>query len=237
LLLTLVDAIFRVAGGARSPGGGASAVARVVARHGERLATAPAEAAARLVRRLPARARVVTLSSSEMVARALCEAQRRHGLDEVVIAESLPGGEGRHVARRLAAAGIAVRLVPDALAPGMVASADAVVAGADAITSRALWNKCGTLGLALAARAARRPMLVVTATDRLVGRALASRLANVPVAWGRGAGVGTAARLFEPVPLALVAYVLTERNAFRPGLLARRLAHAGAARWWTRPPR
>jgi translation initiation factor 2B subunit (eIF-2B alpha/beta/delta family) len=129
-----------------------------------------------------------------------------------------------------------VTLVPDALAPGTVAAADAVIVGADAVTPRALWNKCGTLGLALAARAARRPLLVVTATDRLVGHTLASRLTNVEVASRRGNGVETAATLFEPVPLPLVARVITERSALRPGVLSRRLTRAGAARWWTRPP-
>jgi translation initiation factor 2B subunit (eIF-2B alpha/beta/delta family) len=220
----------------RSARHGASAVAQALVRHGERLATVPAEAAARLVRWLPAGARVVTLSSSEVVFRSLREAHGRRELRGVVVAESLPGGEGRHVASRLADDGIAVTLVPDALAPGTVAAADAVIVGADAVTPRALWNKCGTLGLALAARAARRPLLVVTATDRLVGHTLASRLTNVEVASRRGNGVETAATLFEPVPLPLVARVITERSALRPGVLSRRLTRAGAARWWTRPP-
>jgi len=96
-----------------------------------------------------------------------------------------------------------------------------------------LWNESGTLGIALAARGARRPVVVVTGSDRMIGPGLSARLANVEVAWTRGA-----ARVpsFEPVPLRLVARVVSERGAVRADVLGHRLARRAAARWWTHPP-
>lgn len=232
-MLTLVDAVFRAAERVREPGQGMETVGRVVARRADELAAAPGKAAARVPRLLPAGARVVTLSSSEMTWRALLAARDAGKLGSIVVADSVPGAEGRSTARRLAAAGIDVTLVPDALAPGMVAAADAVIVGADAITPRTLWNKCGTLGVALAARGGRRPLLVVTGTDRMIGPVLAKRLGNVEVTWARGAA---RAALFEPVPLRLVSQVVSERGAVRADVVARRLARVTAARWWTRPP-
>src|SRR5207247_9572728 len=50
---------------------------------------------------LPGRAVVLTLSSSEVVYRALLAARRRGRLARVVVAESRPGREGEALARRL----------------------------------------------------------------------------------------------------------------------------------------
>src|SRR5206468_482618 len=88
-------------------------------------------------------------------------------------ARRLPG-EARGIRRR--GRGTPRATPPAALAPARAATVDVVVVGADAVTPRAVWNKCGTLGLALGARAARRPFLVVTPSDRLVPAALARRL-------------------------------------------------------------
>src|SRR5205823_4123391 len=70
-----------------------------------------------------------------------------------------------------------VRWQAGAVARAAVAAVDVVVLGADAVTRTAVWNKCGSLGVALAASAARRPTLVVTTGDRLLAPPLARRLA------------------------------------------------------------
>src|SRR5207247_8630284 len=140
-------------------------------------AGAVARAARRLAARLPRRATCLTLSSSAVVYRALLAARRRGRLARVVVAESRPGCEGVAVARRLAARGVPVSVIVDALAPAAVADVDVVVLGADAVTRTAVWNKCGSLGGALAASAARRPTLVGPTRDRLLAPAPARRLA------------------------------------------------------------
>ncbi len=129
-------------------------------------------------------------------------------------------------------------VVVDALAPATVARVDLVLAGADAVTRTAVWNKCGTLGLALAARAARRALVVVTTEDRLAPAALARRL-RVPEAEAGAvlarppAGVGVENRLFDVTPLRLVTRVVTESGSFSPAAVRARLARRRAARWWS----
>ncbi len=106
----------------------------------------------------PGRATIITISRSAAVL-ALCKfLQARGRLVAVHVLESRPQLEGRKTAEELAAAGIPVTLVVDALGPSLVRECDAVVAGADSVLrDGALVNKIGTYPLALAARAAGKP--------------------------------------------------------------------------------
>jgi translation initiation factor 2B subunit (eIF-2B alpha/beta/delta family) len=121
-----------------------------------------------------------------------------------------------------------VTVVVDALAPSLVGESDAVVVGADAVTARGVWNKSGTLSLALAAHAVRRPLLVVTTEDRLVPARLARRL-HLPEAEAGSVlarpprGVRVLNRLFDVTPLDLVSRVVTEAGAMTPAVLRRRV--------------
>jgi translation initiation factor 2B subunit (eIF-2B alpha/beta/delta family) len=200
-VLTVVETARRAAEGARTVGVGARAVRRAIC---------------------------LTLSSSEVVYRALLAARRRGRLARVVVAESRPGCEGVALARRLAARGVPVSVVVDALAPAIAAKVDAVVLGADAVTRTALWNKCGSFGVALAAAAGRRPTLVVTTGDRLLAPRLARRLALVEaephgVLSPPTRGVRVINRLFDRTPLRLVTLVVTEAGAMEPAAVKRRL--------------
>src|SRR5439155_757572 len=87
------------------------AVQRAMERYVRRQVTAVERAARRLPGVLPGRAVVLTLSSSEVVYRALLAARRRGRLARVVVAESRPGREGEALARRLAARGVPGRRV------------------------------------------------------------------------------------------------------------------------------
>src|SRR5207247_2417798 len=79
-----------------------------------------------------------------------------------------------------------------------------------------------------AARATRRPLLVVTSTDRLLGGSLAGRL-RLPgteprhISTGRRKPVHALDRLFEATPLRLVAAVLTDAGTMAPETVRRRL--------------
>ncbi|TMB04230.1 MAG: translation initiation factor eIF-2B, partial [Deltaproteobacteria bacterium] len=151
-LLTVVDLTFRAAERARSPAAGASAVRAALDGYLASQGEAVRAAAARLVPLLPPRASCLTLTSSAVASRAFLLAHRQGRLGRLVVAESRPGCEGVELAARLAAAGVPVAVIVDALGPARAATVDAVVVGADAVTPRTVWNKCGTLGLALGAR-------------------------------------------------------------------------------------
>src|SRR5207244_4388250 len=133
--------------------------------------------------------------------------QDLRALGEAVAAAQAVMGSVRTVVEiaRRAAEG-AGSLIVDALAPAAVAELDVVVLGADAVTRTAVWNKCGSLGVALAASAARRPTLVVTTGDRLLAPSLARRL-TLAEAEPRAIlsrpprGVRAINRLFDATPL------------------------------------
>src|SRR5262249_56351439 len=96
-------------------------------------------------------------------------------------------------------------LVVAALAGAGVQEVDAGGGGADAVTAAAVGNKCGTFGVALGAHALRRPLLVVTAEDRLLPVPLARRLRRAdaePTAVLRRPphGIAVLDRLFEATP-------------------------------------
>jgi len=101
---------------------------------------------------------IVTLSRSAAVLALLRLLHGRDRLAGVCVLESRPRMEGRKTAEELAAAGIATKLVTDALGPSLVRRADMVIAGADSILrDGALVNKIGTYSLALAAKSAGKP--------------------------------------------------------------------------------
>jgi len=236
-LLTVVDVALCAAEGARSAAEGAAAVRRALRDHRARQPVALAAAAARAAGLLPPRALCLTLSSSEAVFRTLVTARRLGRLGAVVVAESRPGLEGVALARRLGARRIPVTVIVDAAAPAAVGSVSAVVVGADAVTPEGVWNKCGTLGVSLAARAARCRVYVVTTEDRLVPRSLACCL-RVPEAQptavlrARPPGVRAVNRLFDVTPLGLVTRIVTERGVLPPAAVRRRLGRRRVARWW-----
>ena len=236
-LLTVVDLVFRAAARAPDPAAGARAVRAALDGYLAAQEDSLGAAAARLVSLLPPRSTCLTLSSSVVASRAFSLAHRRGRLARLVVAESRPGCEGVELAARMAAAGIPVTVIVDALAPAWAASVDACIVGADAVTPRAVWNKCGTLGLAFGARAAGRRCFVVTTSDRLVPAALARRL-RVPDAEPEAVltspprGVGVVSRLFDETPLALVTRVVTEEASLTPAGVRRRLAHRPVAAWW-----
>ena len=111
-------------------------------------------------RRLAATAgAIVTLSASSTVRRALAE----RAPDDIVVAASEPGGEGRTLAAALGA-----RCIEDREAKRAVADCGAVLVGADAIGQRYFVNKVGTRGLARVAREEDRPFLVVAESFKCV---------------------------------------------------------------------
>lgn len=147
---------------------------------------------------------VLTHSSSSGVVAALESARPR--IDLVLCTVSLPGGEGRTLARRLERAGFRTEVVPDSGIALAASRASVTLVGADAVTERGVVNKLGTKLVALSARDAGIGCYAVGAELKMLpARILGERL---PAA-------------YELTPLELFDAVLTERGPLRPAAVRR----------------
>jgi translation initiation factor 2B subunit (eIF-2B alpha/beta/delta family) len=150
---------------------------------------------------------VLTHSGSGSVVRALQRVQGRVAL--VLCTASLPGGEGRALARRLEREGFETEVVPDAGIARACEEAHVALVGADAVTEDAVINKVGTTLVALAAREADIGCYAVASTAKFV-----------PSETWRP----EASPAYEATPLELFDAVLTERGPRRPGAIRRAVA-------------
>ncbi len=197
-----------------------------------RALAADERAAEHAARRIAGR-RVLTLSRSGTVTRALLAADPP---PEVWVAESRPGGEGVEVARRLAGAGLAVTLIPDAAVDAaLAAGVEQVLLGADTVLADgSVVNKVGSCAAALAAARHGRTVLAVAAADKVSPDAGAapSELADAAVLGPEVPGVARWSPLFERVLAGRVGVLVTEEGEMEPAG-ARRLAEELAAlrRW------
>ena len=154
----------------------------ILARADRALAETVANARRRLAD-LPARS-ILTHSASSTVRAVLT------GLSvEVLVTASEPGGEGRRLATELGAV-----CVEDRAAPATVADVDAVVVGADAISTDAFVNKAGTRVLGEAANRVGTPFFVVAESYK----------------WLPDTKSITAGGAFETIPNALVTDFLSD---------------------------
>ncbi|MFQ3662137.1 MAG: initiation factor 2B [Chloroflexaceae bacterium] len=124
-----------------------------------------AETALRLI---PEDGQILTNGRSTTVRAALRHAQRAGRRFRVVCAEGRPGCEGRALAGELAAAGIEVTLVIDALAVALVPQMHLVLVGADYLDASGLVNKVGTYAIALAAGASKVPMYTLCGSEKFL---------------------------------------------------------------------
>ena len=103
--------------------------------------------------------RIVTYSRSSVATRLILE--RCHRIQSLLISTGAPHNEGALSAEVFAACGIRVVLCSDAALPGMIQRDDLLILGADGVTEQYFVNKCGSLGLALAAKKAKAVSCVV----------------------------------------------------------------------------
>ena len=166
--------------------------------------------------------RLVTMSFSRTVLTVLERIAATRQL-RVSCSESRPALEGRRLASRLAAAGIAVTYFSDAAISQAVGAADAVVFGADAVAPEWFLNKSGTRMLAAAAGQQGVPVHVIATRDKFVSHAVGARLAMREGAaseiWeSPPAGVTVRNPYFESTPLELVATLITDMGVLGAGL-------------------
>jgi translation initiation factor eIF-2B subunit delta len=156
---------------------------------------------------------VVTLSYSESVLNSLVKwsGNGRHA----IVAESLPGGEGRQFAEALINKGVSAEVVADADAPLAVKEADAVLVGCDGITGAGqIINKSGTAGLITSANDAGVPAYAVAQTFKICP-------SNWPVFLEVRKDIGgITRRIFDITPIERFTAIYTEEGS----LLTRRLA-------------
>ncbi len=166
--------------------------------------------------------RLVTISFSRTVMTVLERIAATRPL-RVSCSESRPALEGRRLASRLAAAGIAVTYFSDAAISQALGAADAVVFGADAVAPEWFLNKSGTRMLAAAAGQQGVPVHVVATRDKFVSHAVGARLVMREGAareiWeSPPAGVIVRNPYFESTPLELVTSLITDMGVLGAGL-------------------
>lgn len=163
---------------------------------------------------------LVTISKSRPVEMTLRLAAAEHDV-LVSCAESRPAKEGRDLARTLAETGIQVDFYSDAGVGSVVPTADAVLVGADAMSSTSFINKVGTRALCALAAAVGRPAYVLVGREKIlpddVFGALTLRPGGPHEVWREPvAGVHVRNPYFEAVPLSWVAGVVTEAGVLQP---------------------
>ena len=208
-LLALACSVVRGAGAPHPAVGARQALLEFGARL-DRIAREVPERADALI---PAGGRVLTLSASSTVRRALCHARSRRTFD-VVCLEGRPALEGRDLAKALAERGIAVSIAVDAACGAVVRDCDVVLVGADSIGDIGLVNKIGTRATALLARRAGVPMYALADSTKLLPAGWPQELDDARAAhevWRDApAGVTVWNRYFEATPLAYLDGVVTE---------------------------
>jgi translation initiation factor 2B subunit (eIF-2B alpha/beta/delta family) len=186
----------------------------------EETASAAARHAATLI---PEGARVLTHSFSSVVEQCILLCHREGRISEVTCTESRPMREGVALARELAAAGMKVTFVADALAPAELSlRADVALVGADAVRADGLVNKAGTFCVALAAGLFHKPMYALCGSEKLVPGACSHLLSidepRVPEELLPEPIAGVTARnvQFDITPLDHLSAVVTEDGALSP---------------------
>lgn len=180
---------------------------------------------------------LLTLSNQPCVITALAASAGRR---RVILGESRPLREGVTAARDLAAVGVDVTVVTDAVLLGLPLTctelppplafepADAlVILGADALLGAGFLAKSGSRALAEIAALAGIDVMVSASLHRLLPAALATRFvppASDPVDLGAPAAVHPVHRPCDFVPWRLAARVLIETEILLPAEIANRAA-------------
>ncbi|MCX6651548.1 MAG: hypothetical protein NT131_07835 [Methanomassiliicoccales archaeon] len=162
--------------------------------------------------------RIVTLSYSSTVLAALSAMPK--GL-EVLVAESLPLGEGAMTCRKLSDQGIKASLFRDSMISSVVSETDLVLVGADGVCPEGVVNKVGTRLLALAALERGKPVVALCSTAKLIpvlDLDLVRSMRTVD-------GLTVQEQLFEIAPLSLFTSIITDEGTFTGQEMEKRLLH------------
>jgi translation initiation factor 2B subunit (eIF-2B alpha/beta/delta family) len=167
---------------------------------------------------------IFTFTLSETVLAVLREVHRRGARFRVLVTESRPNNDGRVTARSLCDEGIEVGLGVDASVGELLAQADLMLVGAEAVLSDgSAICKVGTYPAALAARRSNVPVFVLVDTMKLhVGSLFGEALRLDPIQPTSLPGatadeeLAVSGHLFDRTPAALITALITEKGIVHP---------------------
>ena len=169
---------------------------------------------------LPAKATVITFSSSASVLGIVRQAHKDKKQVKVFVCESRPLLEGRRLARMMAEEGIKVGLIVDAAAGFFMPKIDLVLVGADSISENNFVNKVGTYALTLLAQKQRKPVWVATEESKFISQEARGNpaIGGYPAeVWQQSLPQVTCLNpYFEVVPLDLVEKIITNQGILSP---------------------
>jgi len=148
---------------------------------------------------------VLTFGGSGSV-RAVLTAAARSKSFFVSCATTLPDGEGVEMAADLAAAGVAVELIPDDEIGEVMLGCDLVLLGTSAVGPHAAMNIAGSALVTSQARGMGVPLYLVASVEKVLPGPLFDRAVNAGSLDGR----------YEPTPLADLTAVVTEFGVLNP---------------------
>jgi translation initiation factor eIF-2B subunit delta len=181
----------------------------------------PQEVTRHLRKRYPRLRRPLLISYSSLVVKVLGAWPRRM---RVTVCESRPALEGRRTASLLRGRAASVAVITEAQAAIALDDCDSVVMGCDAIDAHgAVVNKTGSYLLALAAREAALPVVVLGDTLKLAPSLPRRPEAHSPQDVWRNPPRGVTARnvCFERVPPACIDCIVLETGTYRPRAIQR----------------
>lgn len=215
-LVNLVNAVLWTTEDAPDAAAAHSAVADVTSDFKRRLRVHEAAIAETALRLIPEDSHILTNGRSTTVRAALRHAQRAGRRFKVICAEGRPACEGRTLAAELAAGGLQVTLVIDALAIAMAGESQLVLVGADHLGAQGLVNKVGTYGIALAAGARGVPMYALCGSEKFLPPGYAPPAQTrwpAEQIWAEApASLAITNLYFDSTPLAALAGIVTEQG-------------------------
>lgn len=122
--------------------------------------------------KLPKTGTIFTFSLSSSVLAALLTANKSGKKHHVIVSEGRPANEGITMARELARAKIPVTVTTDMGLLNRLQEANCIVVGADAITTKGVWNKIGTSAIAKLAKDLKIPFYCLVTSDKYLSPGL-----------------------------------------------------------------
>ena len=158
---------------------------------------------------------IMTLSYSSNVFNVLIEV--RDFIQEVLVLESRPGGEGLIMAKQLRNEGVKVKPIPDACMHTFINSTDLIVVGADMITADAcVINKVGTFMLAKIANEQGVPFMVISESYKIHPSIECEGLNLMKKRYFLEGFGEIEYQVFDTTPAGLIDSILTEFGGYKP---------------------
>lgn len=153
----------------------------------------------------------LTMSYSGTIMTSLLH-QKNENEVHVLVAESLPGGEGRITAKKLFKHNIPVKLIPDSMIGSVIDEVDCCIIGADAITPIGVMNKVGTRALAATCMSAGKTLYVLSSEFKIANL----EKMNLMRTTKGGEGYPELSQMFEITPLDLIDHIVTNKRVIGP---------------------